>query len=93
MYIIYCRYDFFADKISWTLTTKNHFIINYFVIVYRRDQAASRPKLEFVPKTLNDLHPVDVIADDINGKFFEHLHFFCFNYIITILIQTIYIIV
>lgn len=38
------------------------------IYYYRRDQAASRPKLEFVPKTLNDLHPVDVIVDDINGK-------------------------
>jgi len=36
--------------------------------MYRLDQAANRPKLEFVPKTLNDLHPVDVIADDINGN-------------------------
>ncbi|KAL5242405.1 hypothetical protein ACI65C_009815 [Semiaphis heraclei] len=35
----------------------------------KRDQAASRPKLEFVPKTLNDLHPVDVIADDINDEY------------------------
>lgn len=39
------------------------------LFICRRDQAASRPKLEFVPKTLNDLHPVDIISDDINGKY------------------------
>lgn len=43
------------------------------VCCYRRDQAASRPKLEFVPKTLNDLHPVDVIVDDINGKLLRQI--------------------
>lgn len=46
---------------------KNHLIMP---LDFRRDQAASRPKLEFVPKTLNDLHPVDIIPDDINGKSF-----------------------
>ncbi|XP_050427879.1 endophilin-A isoform X3 [Adelges cooleyi] len=41
----------------------------FMEIQEKRDQAASRPKLEFVPKTLNDLHPVDVISDDINDEY------------------------
>lgn len=33
---------------------------------FRKDEAANRPKLEFVPKTLADLH-VEGLIDTMNG--------------------------
>jgi len=35
-------------------------------LFYRKDEAASRPKAEFIPKTLADLH-VEGISDGLNG--------------------------
>lgn len=37
-----------------------------FALFHRKDEAASRPKAEFVPKTLADLH-VEGISDGLNG--------------------------
>lgn len=36
------------------------------VYVYRKDDAANRPKLEFVPKTLADLN-IEGVSDGVNG--------------------------
>lgn len=37
-----------------------------FAFFHRKDEAASRPKAEFIPKTLADLH-VEGISDGLNG--------------------------
>lgn len=41
---------------------------------YRKEEAANRPKLEFVPKTLADLH-VDALptSDTMNGKYLHYI--------------------
>lgn len=45
---------------------------NYFIFNYRKDEAANKPKLEFIPKTLADLH-VDGLptSDAMNGGNFS----------------------
>lgn len=41
--------------------------------VNRRDEAAVRPKREFVPKTLADLHAEGFGVDDVNGASTFHV--------------------
>lgn len=38
----------------------------FFLLIYRKDDAANRPKLEFVPKTLADLN-IEGVSDGVNG--------------------------
>lgn len=38
----------------------------FFSFIYRKDDAANRPKLEFVPKTLADLN-IEGVSDGVNG--------------------------
>lgn len=39
----------------------------------RKDEAALRPKVEFVPKTLADLN-IEGVSDGVNGTFTNHHH-------------------
>lgn len=39
----------------------------FFIVTNRREEAVNRPKQEFVPKTLADLH-IEGISDGISGK-------------------------
>lgn len=53
---------------SWTQVTDLEFSTSNvccFSLIYRKNDAANRPKAEFVPKTLADIH-VD-IAESMNG--------------------------
>jgi len=43
--------------------------------LHRRDEAAERPKREFVPKTLSDLHVEGYTGDDLNGASTFHVPF------------------
>lgn len=50
--------------------------MKYFYVVFlffRRDEAANRPKREFTPKTLADLHVEGISSDDINGASIFHV--------------------
>lgn len=40
---------------------------------FRRDEAAVRPKHEFIPKTLADLHAEGLTSDDVNGASIFHV--------------------
>lgn len=42
----------------------------FFYNLFRREEAASRPKMEYVPKTLADLS-VDLPSDSMNGGNFS----------------------
>lgn len=61
------KYVIFLSHLNLNLSLIN--ICKYFC--YRKEEASNRPKLEFVPKTLADLH-VDTSpsSDVMNGKFF-----------------------
>lgn len=37
-----------------------------FILNFRKDEAANRPKMEFVPKTLGDLN-IEGVSDGVNG--------------------------
>lgn len=59
-------------KLFFIIHIYNYFIFNIIFKNYRKDEAANKPKLEFVPKTLADLH-VDGLptSDAMNGGNFS----------------------
>lgn len=47
-------------------------ICNYVFQFYRKDEAASRPKVEFVPKSLTELNIEGVSTEGLNGTSNHH---------------------